>query len=131
MGSLASVSMLSCAFVTRHAINKRMVYESGFSRETEMVGCIHIVKILLGVDHVIMEADESKVSFTLRGESPSSPASPCFPGWAVILCLEVVAEEMLPKLASAEVSLWETLLRLLHHRLRKPPTSAPSPGSVR
>ena len=53
-----------------------MVYESGFSRETEMVGCIHIVKNLLGVDHVIMEADESKMSFSLRGESPSSPRQP-------------------------------------------------------
>ena len=41
-----------------------------------MVGCIHIVKNLLGVDHVIMEADESKMSFSLRGESPSSPRQP-------------------------------------------------------
>ena len=97
-----------------------------------MVGCVHIEKDLLeGVDHVIMEADKSKMSFSLRRESPFSPASPCFPGWAVTMCLEVVAEEMLPKLASAEVFLWEALRRLLQHRLRKPRTSAPSLGSVR
>ena len=98
-----------------------------------MVGCVHTEKDLLeGVDHVIMEADESKMSFSLRRESPFSPASPCLPGWAVTMCLEVVAEEMLPKLASAEVFLWEALRRLLQHRyLCKPHTSAPSPGSVR
>ena len=54
-----------------------------------------------------MEADEPKMSFSPRRESPFSPASPCFPGWAATICLEVVAEEMLPKLASAEVFHWE------------------------
>lgn len=53
-----------------------------------------------------MEADEPKMSFSL-GESLLLPASPCIPGWAATICLELVAEEMLPKLASAEVFHWE------------------------
>lgn len=75
-----------------------------------------------------MEADEPKMSFSPRRESPFSPASPCFPGWAATICLEVVAEEMLPKLASAEVFHWEARRRLLQHRLCKPPTLATPRG---
>lgn len=58
---------------------------SGFSRETETIGCVHRENEMESkeLDHVIMEAGGSKISLPGGGESPLLPTSPCFPPCAV------------------------------------------------